>query len=285
MWPTPRAPISATRNRVCRLDPADRQRHPELVVEVADGRDGRAGRLEHLGQQVLGRGLARRTGDRHHPQPAGDRPVDLVAGQSPGRDQRVLDHQARTARTGHRSRGEGRRGAAPRRPWPRSRDRRRARPAGRGTGVPSPTCRESTARPVTAASSSAVRGCRRPHRVRRRRAARPPPAPSPGSSAAALGSARRGARRSSAQTSRMASSSAKGSTRPATSWPRSCPLPSTATMSSGPDADRAVAIASRRCPAVDHGHGPAAALGLGVGARRAPGPGSPPDPRCGGCRR
>ena len=61
-------------------------------------------------------------------------------------------------------------------------------------------------------------------------------------------SARSSAACSSAQTSRMASSSAKGRTWPATSWPRSCPLPSTATMSSGPDADRAAAIASRRFP-------------------------------------
>ena len=97
-WPTPRAPISATRNRVRRSIRQTVNGTPSSLLRLPTGATVGPGRLEHLGQQVLGRGLARRAGDRHHPESAGDRPVDLVAGQPPGREQRVLDHQARTRR-------------------------------------------------------------------------------------------------------------------------------------------------------------------------------------------
>jgi hypothetical protein len=49
------------------IEPRERQRHAEVVVEIALGRQHAAGRAaEQQRQQVLGRGLARTAGDAHH---------------------------------------------------------------------------------------------------------------------------------------------------------------------------------------------------------------------------
>ena len=105
-WPGPRAESSRTRWRVSGVGA---QRGPgvaELVVERAGRGDGRAGRLEQVRGEVLGRRLARRAGD------ADD-------GQAPG------------------GRGCRRRGAPARRArrGPRPRRRRRRRPARRSPGI------------------------------------------------------------------------------------------------------------------------------------------------------
>ena len=62
MWPIPRPHL---RDEVPRLlvDVSDREWHTELVVEIADCRHGRTGALEHLRKQILGGGLADRTGN------------------------------------------------------------------------------------------------------------------------------------------------------------------------------------------------------------------------------
>ena len=63
MWPMPRADISRTRYLRRLVGPQHGQRQADLVVERAFRRDGRAEALDHLGGEVLGRGLARRPGD------------------------------------------------------------------------------------------------------------------------------------------------------------------------------------------------------------------------------
>ena len=64
------------------VDPQHGQRQPELVVEGAAGRDRRAGVGQHLGEHVLGAGLALGAGDREHRQGVG-RPA--TSARRPGR--------------------------------------------------------------------------------------------------------------------------------------------------------------------------------------------------------
>ncbi|CAM5526759.1 hypothetical protein SALBM311S_02223 [Streptomyces alboniger] len=64
MWPMPRAPISNTRNLVSSVADRAMQRQPDLVVERARRPHRRRRALEHLGDEVLGAGLARGPGQR-----------------------------------------------------------------------------------------------------------------------------------------------------------------------------------------------------------------------------
>ena len=81
-----------------------RQRHAGLVVERADRRVGRAGAGQRRAGQLLGRGLARRAGDRDQarqrivPAPA----LAMRAGDRRQRDARIvdLDHRGGAERTG-----------------------------------------------------------------------------------------------------------------------------------------------------------------------------------------
>ena len=106
MCPTPRAPISATRYRVSRVDPGDRQRQADLVVEVAVRGHRRAGGLEHLGQQVLGRGLALRAGDRRRPASPPAVPRSTWSGRA-GPARPAGPATTRHRGVGDRARGEG----------------------------------------------------------------------------------------------------------------------------------------------------------------------------------
>ena len=149
MCPTPRAPISATRNRVSASSRASGERQPDLVVEVAVRRDGRTGRLQDLSQQVLGRGLALGAGDGRDPQAAGarrGRPGRGRSGPAPAAGRR-------SAGTGQPRPVRGARPAPPprrpRTPRPRSRGRRRVPRAARRRASPAATWRESTTTPET----------------------------------------------------------------------------------------------------------------------------------------
>ena len=73
----------------------DLERQPDLGVVVGPRRDRPAVRREHRQQQVLGRGLAGRSGDPDHPRaqlppPRGGKPVQ--------RDQRVIGGEHHAAR-------------------------------------------------------------------------------------------------------------------------------------------------------------------------------------------
>ena len=91
------------------VDTSDREWHTELVIEVACCRHGRTGTLEHLRQQVLGRGLADRAGDADDLKTRSACAVDQISGEPAERDERVHHDQAQCAR--HRMPGQ-RRGRA-----------------------------------------------------------------------------------------------------------------------------------------------------------------------------
>ena len=133
------------------VGPEHGQRQAELVVEGADGGDRRAEPVDHLGGEVLGRGLARRPGDPDDGrgrQPAQHLPGERAEGGGHvGGD----DHRHVGARRG----SGGGRAPRPRPPWPprrRSRGRPPARPAGRRTARPAPPrASRITTGPVTRA--------------------------------------------------------------------------------------------------------------------------------------
>ncbi len=72
------------------VGPQHGERQPELVVERAVGGDRRRVPFEHLGQQVLGGGLAHRAGQADHDRADA---AEHVPGQQAERDLDVLDHQ------------------------------------------------------------------------------------------------------------------------------------------------------------------------------------------------
>ena len=90
---------------------ADGEGHADLAVERVERRDRLGDRLEHGGEQVLGRGLARAAGDADDPQLRG--PVDDAAGHGTEGGLHVGDDDLRDAldRTcGERGDGAGRHG-------------------------------------------------------------------------------------------------------------------------------------------------------------------------------
>ena len=265
MCPRPRAPISSTRKRVRSSALEHGERQPDVVV-VGPGRaDRRAGRGEHLAEQVLGGGLAGGAGDRQRAQAA--RPP---AGRAPRRP------AGRARRRGRR-----RRRTAARRPdgWSSAATAPAAAAAARKS------C-PSTRSPATATNRSPAAT------VRESRVTAPVTAASAGAGQLAAGqlghlgqaSARSCRRsRSAARTSRRTARSSKGCTVPATSWPVSWPLPATSRVSPGPAS--ATAAAMRVAPVADLEH-----LGaVGRRGRRPRRPASPRGwrrgPRSAGCRR
>ena len=133
---------------------------PSSLLRLPTGATVGSGRLEHLGQQVLGRGLARRTGDRHHLSPPATARSTWSRASRP-----AASSGSSTTRHGPPPRAPVARSGPPRRrranavatyAWPSTCSPGRAR-----NRLSSPTWRESTARPVTTTSSAGVRGSRR----------------------------------------------------------------------------------------------------------------------------
>ena len=88
-----RAPISSTRNRVAVSARSTVSGSPISLLNEPYGRDGPSGGGEHLGEQVLGAGLALRPGQRDHAY--GGQPAEHVVGQRGQRRDGVVDEHRR----------------------------------------------------------------------------------------------------------------------------------------------------------------------------------------------
>ncbi len=101
-----RAPISSSRCCVVRSARSTVSGKPELVVEGAVRGHGAAVRLEHLGEDVLGAGLALRAGQGEHPDPTGPQLTQRRAGPGPAQGrQDVVDQHAGEPRVARRQHG------------------------------------------------------------------------------------------------------------------------------------------------------------------------------------
>ena len=110
--------------------PAHRQRYADLPVERVDRGHGRAGAAEHLGEEILGRGLPGGAG--HGDDGEAGRPVDDPARHRTERELDVVHDDAGSSGTGGCSARRPRHG---REPHPQTRGRRRARRPGRRRGT------------------------------------------------------------------------------------------------------------------------------------------------------
>ena len=213
---------------------------PSSLLKEPERRHRRARVGEHLGQHVLGAGLALRAGERHDRdvgQPGQRRGGRARPGRPPGRRPRHAGSRRCRARTARRPRRR-------RRAARRSRGRRRARRRSRRTGRPRSAIRLSRnagpvdrRRPVVVDRLAADDAGDLGQRHGDHRATRPP----------ARRAARRGRR--------------TGARCPAISWPVSWPLPATTTVS--PGAGQRHRQRDRRAPVADLVH-------LGALARRPP---------------
>ena len=264
----------------------ERQRQPDVVVEVPAVADHAIPRREKLRRHFLRRGLAGAAGDRH----------DLRARRAPHRLRQRLQRRRRVVDLDDRG-GRGRAGVAPARDRARI-DRRRAAPAAIAAAAksapsnrspriatnssPGASVRVSIDTPPNSASASpaADTPCpamrtRRPTRAVSRISARRPrlgvPTRRPSWSAAARAPrAPPPRRRTAARWSPM-------------TWYFSCPLPAISTRSPG----RASSMAFRdRLAAIDDRQQPLAAVAPRIGRDAALDLLDDPcrDPRCAGCR-
>ncbi len=225
IWPAPRIPISSTSACVPARRGEDRQRQPDLGVEVLRVGHRAQALAEHRREQVLGRRLADRAGDRD------DRARELVAprvGQRAERDDGVVGRRARPRRrrrsasacwgstsTPHAPASSARAANAP----PSTRSPRM--PTNRSPGR---TSRESMLTRCGPAAAGAGRD-----------------EPRPGGAGDAL-------RRPFAHAAPPVrpSTSSNGVTTPPASWPCSWPLPATTTTSPARASSTASPIAARR---------------------------------------
>ena len=262
----PRALFSSTRKRVAASARSTVYGWPELVVERARRGDGRA---EPRRAPAASRSLVEVLPD----EPVTPTTVrrgrrrTTARGQRRERGEAVGDHDA----TARRPAGCTSAATAPagRRRRRRSRGRRRARRAARGTARRARRLRESNSTgPVTRVPGSACRP------AGRRRSSAISPRVSSITRAPAVLDARRAA----------PSRSSNGCTTPAISWPVSCPLPATSTVSPAPAARHGGARSpSPRSPISTTSPRSPRRHGRGAGEHRAAG--SRPGPPSAGCRR
>ena len=220
------------------------QRQADVVVERAGRADRGPGGGQHLAEQVLGRGLARRAGDAERSQPAGGQPAVHAPRRQPaerghaGRRRRRRAARRPAGRPARRGAGRGRGGEEVVAVDPLAGQRRRTGRRGRRV-------RESTVTaPVT-------------RRVRRVAAATVPPT-GRGRPRRSVSAITRGALRARRGPRAARSRSSNGCTAPATSWPVSWPLPATSSVSPGRARATAAAMAARRSPTSQHLGAPAA---------------------------
>ncbi len=205
------------------------QRQADVVVVRAGRADRGPGGGEHLAEQVLGRGLARGAGDAQRCAarpavsrsctPAASRP-SAVTGSSTTTQGRPSSGRAARARAAPAAAAAARK-SCPSTRSPGSGDEQVAGTDGRAS--------RAVTRPVTTAVAS-------PGERRHRR----PLPPRPGVSAITR------VLPCSARTSRSTARSSKGAPCPSISWPVSCPLPATSSVSPGRARPTAAASAARR---------------------------------------
>ena len=260
MWPdAARAHLEHEEPRVAASARSTVSGTPDLVVERALGRDRRPAGGEHLRRASPWCWSCPRAGQRDHGQVG--QAVDHVAGQRVrARADRVVDDDARDAPVG---RAAGRRRRPRRSPPRRSRGRRRARPRTATNSPPAPAAREST-------NAGAV--TRRPTGSTVRELA--------ADGVGDLAQRSAGSPVRLRQLTRGTSRSSNGCTTPPTSWPVSWPLPATTTVSPGPAGGSRSRSPRRRSP-ISCRPTPGPPRGRRPASRR----GSPPGPRCAGCRR
>ena len=280
MLPGRRADISSTRKRCSRGGAQHGPRVAELVVERPGRGHHLAERREHRGEQVLRRRLARRAGDPDDRQPAGHQLGGHRRGQlgQRGQHRRARTRRCRLEHTGRRA--AGRRAGDD--------DRRHTdRPGASTATAPAATADAREVVPVERAPGSARNN---PPGARPRVELDGPgdavrggiggSASTPPTISAISARLRRSSRCPRPRARRRARRGRRtGGARRAV-WPVSCPLPAISTTSPGPahadGGDRRRAGRRSRPPGRSAGRG---------GAAEDRARGSPPDPRCAGCRR